>query len=201
MVVNRRIASSLLTIAATLLAVGGVTYAAFTASATLSENTLSTGDVNINIGTLANPNSSTCGSMGSSIGGITTTGVVPGGSGSKYFCLRNVSTTNGLILDLKARAVLSASDSGQLDKSLISVKVKCVPPGEDPNNVDLATNSAMLAIDDVNESATLAAVPKAGNVTDSTAKCKITQSLSSSASDAAKNKSIKYDVIFSGYNE
>ncbi len=167
MKINKKVAFSFLTIAGTLTAVVGITLAQFTSQATLAGNTLTTGSSSLGIGLAP------CDSTTSAISGVSTTGVGPGDSGHKDFCLKNNGTGS---LTVTGMANVTG---GTLDPSLVTVKVNC---------------GADVAVDlNGTPSGTIATIA-AGAVVN----CTITQTLSGSASSSAQNKTITYDVVFNG---
>lgn len=95
---NKKIAMSGLSIVAALTIMGGATFAQFSDSATVSGNTFSTGDSNLQI---AANNAGIPGTYGESITGPTFTGIFPGQTKTFEFWLKN-SSTAAINLDLLA---------------------------------------------------------------------------------------------------
>ncbi|MDP2671683.1 MAG: hypothetical protein Q8P13_04485 [bacterium] len=174
MAINKRVAFGFLTIAATLAAVVGITLAVFTDTATLSNNTLSTGDADLQI---AEWTGSACGSFASSTPGIDSDDLAPGQEEVLPFCLKN-NSDSAISLDITAATSI---DSGALDPSLVTVALDC-GSGVVSGTLDAPFPGTTIV--------TIAPDAEVG--------CNIKQTLSGSATNSASNKSIQYDVVFTG---
>jgi hypothetical protein len=173
MKLNKKVAASFVTIAATLTAVVGITLASFSDSVTLSSNVLDTATPNLRIAS-DNP----CTSFSTSAIGISTSSMVPGGSDSKTFCLKNDSEAT-LSFNITATAHRT---SGSLDTSLVTITISC----------DLGP-AVPVAIDGP-ESNVIVTISGGGTVSN----CVINQSLSGLATNGASNKSLHYTITFIG---
>jgi len=177
MKINKKIAISFVTIAGVLTAVVGITLAQFSNDASLTGNTLSTGNADLRIG---NPSSTTgiCGAVNSeSIGGIHTSDLAPGQTSEAHpFCLRNASDSP---ISLNVAGVVT-NVSGTLDQGLVTIAINC---GSD--TVSGALNSF--------PGSTIVTIGQGVSQL-----CSITQTLSGTATGSAANSSITYDVVFTG---
>ena len=116
--INRKIAMSGMSIVSALVLLGGTAFAAFSDSATQTNNTFAVGSANLEI---ANDVSNSPGAYGESITGPSYSGLTPGDANSFTFWLKNNSTASvDLSLTADVSAINPAADGDQeVDNSLL----------------------------------------------------------------------------------
>ena len=177
MKINKRIAVSFVTIAGTLTAVVGITFAVFTNDASLVNNTLGTGTPSLQISNFTNPN---CGIFSNtSITGVQTTKVSPGQGETKQFCLKNNNSDSSINFDITA--VVTVQGGNTLDANLVDLSIGCGAETPTTGTVAVYPSSLITSL-------------ASGEIK----VCSITQTLSSTATNSAINQDIAYDVVFTG---
>lgn len=174
MTINKRVAVSFVTIAATLAAVVGITLAQFTDTATLSNNSLDTGNADLQIGEFDGSN---CVSFSGTSTGIDTNNAAPGQEFTKAFCLRNDSDS---AISLDVNGTVNIDGGNTLDPSLVTITITCA--GNAPVEGTLDAFPSTVIVDNLAQNSEVG--------------CNIKQKLSETATNGAQNQQVQYDVIF-----
>ena len=178
MTINKRVAISFLTIVGVMSLVVALTIAQFTDTAQITGNTFSTGSGNLLI---SDEFESSCvlESFGTAITGLSGLNLAPGQSASKNFCLLNKSDSN-IALNVTA-AVSNVSGTLSGDSDLVNLTIVC------PGNAPVV--------------GTLASFPSTVITTlsqNDQVDCTVTAELDEDANNDQANKTISFDVTFTG---
>jgi len=188
--ITKRIAISFLTVVGVLALVAALAVAQFTDEAQLTGNTFSTGSGDLLISDTPGGLSCSESSFLSAIVGISepTADLAPGQSVSKDFCLLNDSDSD---IDLAVTAAVTGV-SGTLfdegDEGLVDLTISCEGEGDEDVVGTLAGFPSPLEANDV------VTTLGQGEQVD----CTITAGLSELADNDQADKTISFDVIFTG---
>lgn len=173
--ITKRIAISFLTVVGILALVAALAVAAFSDDASITDNTLSTGNANLQIADVTG----SCGTFTDSITGFNGSNLAPGDSVSKDFCLRNSSDSN-IDLDVAVSGI-TVDGSSTLDASLVALSISCGVETPVIGTVATPSASVFTTLEPTQEK-----------------ECTLTATLDSEAGNEAANKSIDFDVTFTG---
>lgn len=186
---NKKIATSAMSIFSALAIAGGTTYALLDDSVTATGNTFATGTANLEI-SLDNAGSPL--GYGVTIEGPDFTGILPGESRSYDFWLRN-NSTDPIVLDLNAdvTTINPASDGAQDIDNALLVKWLC-----DLNfNDDLSDETATAAFSPRawlnGGAADIGGLPEGQEMM-----CQLIGTLPESAGNSVAGESVSFDVIY-----
>ena len=174
--ITKRIAISFLTVVGILALVAALAVAQFGDQAFLTGNTMTTGNANLQIAEdLASP-----GTFSSSIGGLTGVDLAPGQSASKLFWLKNNSDSD---ISLAVSAAVG-NVTGDLASSKVDLSISCGGPAVVGTLATFPTD-------------TIVTIPH-GVVEGNPVLCNIEATLNGTTEPADTDKTISFDVTFTG---
>ena len=185
---NKKIAMSLMSITAALVVMGGATYAAFSGSATATNNTFAAGNANLEIAVDNNGPVA----FGPTIAGPNFTGILPGQTKTFDFWLKNTSSDT-LTLDLVAdvSALNPDPDADQAIDNVLLISWNCDTDFD--NSLGNNTPSAAFSPRDwlVGGNASVGSLPSGEDMF-----CRMIGTLPLSADNTVAGETVAFDVKY-----
>lgn len=183
---------SALSIVSALTIMGGATYAAFSGSATATNNTFATGNADLQIALDTGNNTEV---FGSNIAGPTFTGILPGQTKTFNFWLKNNSTTPiGLDVTADVSGIDPADDNSQVIDNTLLVSWTCDTNGN--NSLGDETPTPEFSPRDWLNGGNASLFLNLGSGVQRF--CQMTGRLPSSADNTVAGQSVAFDVKYDG---